>query len=122
MADIKLNTATYDIDVTNHEFTVIGEDEAIAQQLGVRMRYFLGEWFLDTAQGIPFYRDILVKNPNTSLVREIFRDVIESTPGIARVVTLSLDLQAATRQLNITFKALLDSGEELEYAPFILEI
>jgi len=99
------------------------EGEAIVQHMRCRFQFFLGEWFLDRREGIPFFREIFVKNPSLIVVRSIYNQIIADTPGVAAVTELDLDLDARTRTLEIDFAAVLETGEPLEPGePFIVEI
>lgn len=122
MSDIALDTATHDILITNHEITLVTGAAAIQQQLRIRMQFFLGEWFLDTREGIPYYRDILIKNPSLSIIRDIFRKAIITTPGIVSVDQLDVSVDSKTRTATVSFRATLDTGEVLIFEPFIIEV
>lgn len=82
----------------------------ILQDILQRLRFFLGEWFLDNSQGIPFYQQILVKNPDISKVEAIFRNVILGAPGVQQLTGFSISLNSLTRVSNITFSCLTTSG------------
>ncbi len=98
---------------------------AVAQHLFVRLRFFLGEWFLNPSEGIPYFTKIFIKNPSLSLITSIFRKVILETPGVKAVENLTIDLDRATRELRITgFEAVLDDGAVLtaeDFGNFVLE-
>lgn len=85
--------------------------DAIAQRLRARLRFFAGEWFLDTRLGIPYFDQILVKNPKLSVINAIFRKVLRTTPGVASVDSLSVSISnRARREGSIDFQARLDDG------------
>lgn len=105
------------------EVTLVTDDEAVAQHLMIRLRHFLGEWELNTLEGIPFFRDVFIKAPNLGLVRDIFRHAIIHTTGITSVEEISIDVNAGTRQAAISFRCTFDSGAVLDFTePFIIEI
>jgi hypothetical protein len=124
MSNIALNYTgqTGDLDLTGHRLNLTTGEEAIEQNLRVRLRFFLAEWFLDRSQGIPYYRDILVKNPNLLLVRSLFRTAILNTTGISSVDSLDLTLDKQARKLTLAFQATMDTGATLVYNPFVIEI
>jgi hypothetical protein len=122
MSDIALQENGNDLSLVGHRLNLTTGTDAIAQQVLIRLRFFLAEWFLDERQGIPYFRDILVKNPNLALVRHLYRQAIVTTPGISVVTGLVVDLDAATRKLTLEFAATMDTGEELIFTPFIIEI
>ena len=124
MSNIALNYTgqTGDLDLTGHRLNITTGEEAIEQNLRIRLRFFLEEWFLDQGQGIPYFREILIKNPDLLLLQSIFRQAILGTTGISEVTTLTVELDKANRQLALTFAATMDTGAELIYSPFIIEI
>lgn len=105
------------------QVTLATEDEAVAQHLSIRLRHFLGEWELNTLEGIPFFRDVFVKAPDLGLVRDIFRSEIINTPGVAEVNEIAVTINTATREALLTFRCTFDSGAVLDFTdPFIIEI
>jgi len=111
-----------DLTIRNDNLILAEGEEAIDQQLRLRLKFFLGEFFLDVRQGIPFYREVFVKNPNTRLLRTIFSDAVRSTPGIDTVDFMNVVIDAPTRTLNLTFVATMLDGGTLTYDPFVLEL
>lgn len=123
MSDIKLDAPFNDLAVENGEIVLVTSDEAIEQHLRIRLRQFLGEWFLDTREGVPYFRDVFVKNPNPAVLKSIFRQTIENTPGVSSVDEVKIDLNRATRSAALTFRATLDTGATLDFSePFVIEI
>lgn len=89
-----------------------------------RFKFVRGEYFLDTRIGVPYFGTVFVKNPNVLLVRRVFRDVIMSVQGIKSIIDLSVSLNAKTRKLTFTFRALADNGKIITGGsgqPFIVE-
>jgi hypothetical protein len=99
------DTATNDILVP---VRLLRGPDAVIQRVKQRFPFFLGEWFLDKRLGVPYYEQILVKNPDVSVVTAIFRRVLEETPGVSRVVSMTARLDRAARELVTSFEALLE--------------
>lgn len=115
MSDLKLDTATGDLDLSSNDLEIVDGDDAIVQNLRIRYRFFLGEWFLDTREGIPYYQRILVKNPTQADVNAILREVALTTPGIAEVDRFDATLDNRSRELSIGLWARSTSGEALQF-------
>lgn len=98
----------------------------VRQKISTRLKFFLGEWFLDLRQGVPYYRDVFVKNPNLTIVRAIFRDVILSVQEVLTVDTITLDYNSKLRLLAVQFTATLVDGGVLVVKqpdpPFIIAV
>lgn len=119
------NPDVHDLRLTDGQLALVDGVGAIVQNIRIRLQFFLGEWFLDLREGLPYFQEILVKGPNLGRVRALFRAAILETPGVSLVDLLDLDLDAPTRVLTVTFRATLDDGtiiDSAEYAPFILEV
>ena len=75
----------------------------------------MGEWFLDQRLGIPYFEQVFIKNPNLSVLNNLFRGVVANSPGIAEVQEFSLAINSATRALTVTFLAKTSSGETINF-------
>jgi len=119
--DLKLNTSG-DLDTTNNKFSVVDGYDAINQNLKVRFRTFLGEWFLDTSIGMPWFQEFLVKNPNKLIMDARIRACILGTPGIIALQSINYDFNPSTRNMAISFVAKLQSGTNFTfvYEPFVI--
>jgi hypothetical protein len=82
----------------------------VQQDILQRLRFFLGEWFLDNTQGVPWFQQILVKNPNQANIDAIFQNVILGTPGVIQLLSYSFTPNPEQRTLLVTFKAQTTSG------------
>jgi hypothetical protein len=109
--DLAIDTATGDMALPPRY--VVGAD-AIVQRLSIRFQFWLGEWFLDQRQGVPYIDQVFVKAPDLALITRLFRRVVTSTPGIAQVKSMSLDLDRPSRTLRVrNLQAVLVSGSTL---------
>lgn len=105
MYDIALSTETHDLVIIDGDILLISHAERVAQQIKIKLKFFLGEWFLDTRGGIPYIELILVKNPNLTHVRSIFRQQISSVDDVISVNSLNLYLNSQKRELAVNFEA-----------------
>jgi len=101
--DIKLDS-TGDLDIENYDLVLIDELDRIRQQLQIKLRLFLGEWYLDINQGIPYFQDVLEKNPDPVKLQSIFKAAIIGVPDVNRLLDFKLEIDGSTRELNLTFK------------------
>jgi len=111
MMDIALNPQTHDLDIVTFDLYLIDGIDQIAQNLNITLRFFLGEWYLDTLVGIPYYQYILIKNPNQIQVDSFLMDAIYDTPGIQNITAYSSAYNGNTRQYNVNFTASTIDGE-----------
>lgn len=86
--------------------------EEVAQRLGVSLRRFLGEWFLEPTLGVPYFEQILVKNPDISAIRAAYLSVLNADPGVVSVT--SLDLSFVGRTLSVGVEVLTSLAEQVQ--------
>lgn len=75
--------------------------EVVAQRLSIRLKTYLGEWFLDVGYGIPYYQQILAKKTTKVAVDRIFQQQILSERGVRELVSFSSTFQ--NRQYEMSF-------------------
>ena len=108
--DIALNIAKNDLVVQNNDLILIDNAERVAQQVLITLRFWLGEWFLDTREGVPYLEYVLVKNPNMSHIRQILTEKIQSLEGVKSIISLDFDFRRVTRELYVDFEVDTDYG------------
>ncbi len=81
------------------------------QKIASRFKFFVGEWFLDEREGVPYYRDVFVKNPNLDLIRSLFLKLLRETPGVLAVPEFKVAFDPAGRIGTFTFRATVTDGE-----------
>lgn len=84
---------------------------AIAQDIVQRLKTFFGEWFLDNSIGVPYFQQILVKNPDFGKIDALLQDTILATPGVIQLNSFQSTLSATLRQLQVTFSAQTTQGQ-----------
>lgn len=114
--DIALNIASNDLVIKNNDLILIDNAERVAQQVLITLRFWLGEWFLDTRQGVPYLEYVLVKNPNMNHIRQILAEKIQSAEGVNNIVSLDFDFRRITRELYVNFEIDTDYGLVTERA------
>ncbi len=97
--------------LVNGNFSFTKGIDAIRQGIEIRLQFFLGEWFLDTSKGMPYYQRVLVKNPSIPGVRALFREHILKAPGVRSVTSLELTFNKSARRLSVDWTADTDAGE-----------
>lgn len=108
--DIALNIASNDLVIKNNDLILIDNAERVAQQVLITLRFWLGEWFLDTREGVPYLEYVLVKNPNMSHIRQILTEKIQSVEGVKRIISLDFDFRRVARELYVDFEVDTDYG------------
>ena len=102
-----------DLSVTNNQLDTVTGQEEIRQFSIQTLKTFLGEWVLDTTIGVPYF-DMFEKGVNPDTIEALFINEILETLGVVRLLDFNLDLDVATRELQLDYEAeTLDSLEPL---------
>lgn len=113
--DILMNLQTGDAVFHNgpltKEYTTQPYTQTVQQRLYIRLRTFLGEWFLNTAYGVPYWQRILGKKITKSETDRIFQEQILSDVGVAEI--LSFKSSFVNRVYSLSFTARCRNGETL---------
>lgn len=102
----------------DNDLVIVDGTEAILQNIVQNIRWFFSEWFLNTADGMPYYQQILVKNPDQGTIDALFQNRILGTPGVVALTSYSFSPNFVTRQLSISFTVRTTSGT-VDYAGLI---
>lgn len=108
--DIAMDVSTGDIALKDNDILLIDNAERVAQQVLITLREWRGEWFLKTADGVPYLEYILVKNPNMAHVRQILTEAIESVEGVKKCTELDLQFNRVLRTLSVSYEIDTDYG------------
>jgi len=110
--DIKL--VGYDADFVNGSdiSSMVVKDQAnvVAQRLTIRLRTFLGEWFLNTSYGVPYFQRILKKGVERKTVDNILREKILEEPGVLEIESFTSEFNTSARNYSCSFQVKTASG------------
>ena len=108
--DLALNVDSWDLAIDNDDLILTDGAERIAQQILITLRFWYGEWFLDTEDGTPYLEYILVKNPNISHIKQILRERILSVEGVSNLESLEVNYNPQERYLLVEYSATTNYG------------
>lgn len=113
---LALDTATWDIclDGSGNIAVLVDPYALLAQRIQCRLQTFMGECFLDRSVGVPYYEEILKKNPDLGRVRSLLASVIKSVDGVATILSLELRFSVRHRRLAVDFRVQGTAGEIAE--------
>lgn len=112
--DFKLDPLEHDILWNNgpltKDYTTQPYTQTVGQRLKIRLLTFMGEWFLDTTYGVPYWQRLLgIKQTSKSAIDLIFQQQILAEPGVKEIV--SFDSTFQNRQYSLNFKVKVVTGE-----------
>ncbi len=106
-----------DIAIVDNDLMLLDGISYVAQKMASRFKFFLGEWFLDKREGVPYFRDVFTKNPDLNVIRSVFRQVALSIPSVASLPRFNTIYSPSVRELAFDFQAVLATGELLIVQP-----
>lgn len=96
--------ANGDIAVINGDFAVVADAPAVKQGIQVRTQMFTGDCYINLDVGVPWREDVLIKDPDPNLVREVIGARIASVPDVLNVAGAELSIDGATREGSIGYQ------------------
>jgi hypothetical protein len=122
MSDIYIDNANNDLVFRSGDLVFtsdFGYGETIKSRIKSYLKTFLGEWFLDSPVGpiwgVPYFQNIFSDTKPTTLELDIiFRSAILGIEGVNTLTSLSIEQNRTTRELNIEFVAVSNSGNVIE--------
>lgn len=102
MLDIRLN-ADHDLDVSMLDLRLVDKTEQVRQQLLIKLRLWVGEWFLDTDFGTPYLQEILGKQLTLSGAITALRNSILEVEGVRTITEFEYNFSAQDRKLDVSF-------------------
>lgn len=103
--DLLLNEDTNDLVFLNGACPVTQKlTDVVSQRLKITLYTFLGEWFLDTDIGVPYFQQIFGKVRSKSTVDLIFQRIIANDPDVIEILSFESELSATTRGYSMTFQ------------------
>lgn len=107
MIDFKINRRTKDLVIPPEP--IEGADR-VAQSIEIRLRTFLGDWFLDTTHGVPYFEDILKKVANLALIESILRAQILDVRGVRAIASFEMQIDPRLRICTVNYSAESNEG------------
>lgn len=113
MIDFALDQVSNDLIFKDFDFALFDDTNQIMQNLAIRLRFILGEWYLDITQGVPYYEVFFRKAPNQIQIESILKEEIVNTRGIVELISFESNFDQRKRIYSVKFSARSISGEEL---------
>ena len=105
----------WDLSLGATDLQLVTGAAAIGQHWAQRLKTFMGEWFLDLRIGLPYFQQVLVKNPDPVVLDSVFKAATIATPGIVELLEFELEIEARTRELRLRAKARADEGAAITF-------
>lgn len=80
---------------------MVQDAEAIGQHARLRLHTYEGEWYLDTACGVPWLSDVLGQNYDPALAESVVKAELLNTDGVTGIDGFSVSFDRASRGVSI---------------------
>jgi hypothetical protein len=102
--DLQLDTDCEDLEIVNLDLALVDGTVRVKQALCIALRTFRGEWFLNSEAGVPYYQNILVKNPVISEINSLLKVAILQVANVEKLLEFSSTWDTAARELSVSFR------------------
>src|SRR3712207_1854535 len=102
MTEIALDARTWDLRLATDaagrcDLVAVDDAAEVAQKVGIHLRTWIGEWFLDTLHGVPYLQQILGKGRRPLIAENILRAQILSVDGVSQIKSFAMTVDHTTR-------------------------
>ena len=112
--DILLDEVTHDAIFLNGSTPVTPTvSEGLKQRLKIKLLTFMGEWFLDTNYGTPYFQQIVGKNRSKGTLDIIFRQIVAADNDVVTIVKFQSEL-SINRAYSLNFSVKGRDGTTVE--------
>lgn len=80
---------------------LLNTPETVAQAVLTRLRLWLGEWFIDTADGLPWRNQVLGEHTRATYDAAIKTRILQ-TQGVRQIDSYESSFDGDTRRLSVT--------------------
>jgi hypothetical protein len=89
---------------TDAKGQLVSAPTPLDQRISCRLKTFQGEYWIDITLGIPYFTEILKKNPDMAVIRSLFASEIQKVIGVKTLESCTASLDRANRRLLVEFK------------------
>lgn len=108
--DILVDPDSGDVVYDNSQPSVTQDQrQDIAQLLRIKLQTYLGEWFLNTTVGVPYYERIMRKGVRKQDIDVLFQTLIREEPEVLEITEFSSTL-SSDRVYSLTFRVRVAEG------------
>lgn len=97
-------------DIFISETADISLRHSIKQDVKIRLQWFFAEWRFSPEDGVPYFEDVFVKNPNIDRITQIIREEAAKADGANEIRNVLVEIDALTRNAKIRFTIITDYG------------
>lgn len=73
---------------------------AVAQHVTQHLKFWEGEWFLDTTAGVPWLEFVFVRPFDQAVSETVLKDAILGVPGVREIVAFGVEFHPTRREFE----------------------
>ena len=77
--------------------------QSARQAIRIRLLWFFNEWRFAPGLGVPYFEEVLVKNPNINRIRRIIYNQAKSVEGVQDVRSIDVSVDPSSRRARFSF-------------------
>ena len=104
MKDVLL---THDGDLFINKYGDIEITDSVRQAVRIRLLWFFKEWRFAPDYGVPYFEEVLKKNPNLDRIKRIIYNEVMSVNEVMDARNIQIKLDAETRTAKVTMDVVL---------------
>lgn len=97
-------------------------ENSISQKIKIKLKWFEGEWRWKKEEGLPYFENLLVKNPDIDALEAWIREKIFEVEEVVDVKQVAVIFDNRTRQARIQFTALTDQEKIQEEVRILCQV
>lgn len=107
----ELTGVPWDLYFEDGDLVIINEVDYLQQKIGIKLKFFYQEWFLDTTKGVDYFGMVFIKNPNLNAIDNMIKITILEIEEIIELLEYTSSYNIPSRILSINFKVNTIYGE-----------
>ncbi len=105
MDDLLLDPLTHDLDTSRFDLQVVQGADRVRQNIDIKLKLWVGEWFLDTEFGTPYLEDILGKRLTLGGALAALRASILEVNDVSAINNFQYSFNRQARAMTFNFEA-----------------
>ena len=110
-SDLKLGTATHDLEIVNGDLQLVTESEEVAQSVKIRLLFWKGEWILDYSKGVEYINGIYDLGKSQEYKDQQFKKAILGTKHMKQIIDYVFGVDSANQTASVEFEATTEYGD-----------
>ena len=92
-------------------FEVVDGLEAVGQRVTQRLRFTLGEWFLEPNEGVPYFEGVFADRAGAGLATQLIISEVRRVEEVTSVELIRTELEPVSRKLRVELRVRTTDGD-----------